>query len=195
MLHADVLASTRPDRVTVGCLGRRWELALRTATQWIGAIGYDPDGLVGIFPGGVTDDDLDALWECSQQESSDGHNGMVRTQLARLDDQDIERRWLNSARVAVTRGSGRDWWWSVNLTMRCLRMWPYVNGLLLLRGVDAAKMPFASWLDAAFMLLWERQDEEGRIKLDLELSMPPAGLRGKAASRANRKMMEGFAAD
>lgn len=124
------------------------------------------------------EEDLDRMWESSANNHADS-----------------DRRWLNAARRAVDRGSGRDWWWSVNLTMRCLRMWPYINGLLLLSGVDAAKMSFPTWLDAAFMLLWERQDEDGRAKLDLELSMPPAGTRGKAASRANRKMMEAFAAD
>jgi hypothetical protein len=203
---ADVLASTRPDRVTVGCLGRHWELALSTAAQWIGAIGYDPDGLVGIFPGGVGDDDLDALWECSRQllvqpgrtdesESGDRGHEMVRTQRDHLHHQDFERKWVNSARVAVARGSGRDWWWTVNLVRKVLGIWPYINGQLLLSGVNAETMRFPLWCDAAFMLLWNAQDQDGRTRLEMELSMPPAGVHVQISSAANRKMLDRFAAD
>lgn len=205
MQHADVLASTRPDRVTVGCLGRHWELALSTAAQWIGAIGYDPDRLVGIFPGGVADEDLEALWECSRQlhvqpdrtgESEPETPGqLLRTQRAQLWDQNIERKWVNSARVAVARGSGRDWWWTVNLVRKVLGIWPYINGQLLLSGVDAEKLSFPSWCDAAFMLLWTSADAEGRTKLELELSMPPAGIAVAMSPKATKKMLSDFAAD
>src|SRR3546814_2545969 len=53
-----------------------------------------------------------------------------------------DRRWLNAARVAVGRGSGRDWWWSVNLARKALGAWPYINGKLLLSGVDSHHLPF-----------------------------------------------------
>lgn len=112
-----------------------------------------------------------------------------------LSDPDIERRWLNAARVAVGRGGGRDWWWSVNLIRRALGGWPYINGKLLLSGVDAHHLPFPDWLDACYMLLWGGCDENGRIKLDLELSMPPAGVAVRQSKAAKVKMAESFAAD
>lgn len=112
-----------------------------------------------------------------------------------LSDPDIERRWLNAARVAVGRGSGRDWWWSVNLARRALGGWAYINGKLLLGGVSARELPLPDWLDACYMLLWGNCDEQGRIKLDLELSMPPAGIAIRQSRAEKSKMVAEFAAD
>lgn len=108
---------------------------------------------------------------------------------------DIERRWVNAARVALGRGSGRDWWWSLNLIGKSLQSWPYINGKLLLSGVDAHHLPFPDWLDACYMLLWGNCDENSRIKLDLELSLPPAGVALRQSKEAKQKMLADFAAD
>lgn len=173
---ADVLAATRPSQVEVVCFQRPWQLDLSTGAEWVGAIGYDLETLAGIFPGAIRDEDLDAMWDlCGNPDAS--------------------RRWLNAARMSVQRGSGRDWWWTVNLVRKVMGIWPYINGQLLLRNVDAATMTFPSWLDAAFMLLWTNADEQGRTKLDLELSMRPQGVAVKMSGAQKRKMMEAFAAD
>lgn len=177
MRHHDVLARVRPARVAVTCHERRWALNLDTADHWVGAMGFDLDGLAGVFPGSIGDDDVDAMYHLA------------------LSDPDIDRRWLNAARVAVGRGSGRDWWWSVNLVKRALGGWPYINGKLLLSGVSAAHVPLPDWLDACYMLLWSGCDEKERIKLDLELSMPPAGVALRQSKAAKVKMAEAFAAD
>lgn len=112
-----------------------------------------------------------------------------------LSDPNISRRWLNAARVAVARGSGRDWWWSVNLIRRALGGWPYINGKLLLSGVSARHLLLPDWLDACYMLLWSGCDENGRMKLDLELSMPPVGVALRQSKAAKVRMAESFAAD
>lgn len=178
MVAPNVLAAVRPAQVEVTCLGRPWQLHLHTAADWIGAIGWDLDTLAGVLPGGIGDSELDAMWEAS-----------------RGDPADASRRWLNAARVAVGRGGGRDWWWTVNMVRKCLGIWPYLNGQLLRDGVDAAALPFPSWLDAAFMFLWANQEEEGRAKLELELSMLPQGVQVYMSGAATRKMVEAFAAD
>lgn len=140
-------------------------------------MGFDLDGLAGVFPGSIGDSDIDAMYHLA------------------LSDPDIERRWLNAARVAVGRGSGRDWWWSVNLVKRALSGWPYINGKLLLSGVSAAHVPLPDWLDACYMLLWSGCDEKERIKLDLELSLPPAGVGIRQSKAAKERMLADFAAD
>lgn len=178
MQAANVFDLTRPSQVTVTCFQRNWTLQLYTAYDWVGSIGYDMDTLVGVLPGAVDDSELDDMWAYCRDTNTD-----------------FERRCLNAARVALGRGSGRDWWWSLNLIRRCLQSWPYINGMLLLRGVDAAKLPLPSWLDAAYMLLWENSDDEGRTKLDLELGIPPAGVAVKRAPGSTRAMMQAFAAD
>lgn len=143
----------------------------------MGAVGYDLDGLAGVFPGSIGDDDVDAMYHLA------------------LSDPDIDHRWRNAARVAVGRGSGRDWWWSVNLIRKALGGWPYINGQLLLAGVSAKALPLPDWLDACYMLLWTRCDEKERIKLDLELSLPPAGVGIRQSKAAKAKMLADFAAD
>lgn len=140
-------------------------------------MGWDFTGLTGVLPGAIADEDLDDMWNVSR--------GSLEP----------ERHWLNAARVAVTRASGRDWWWAVNLTQRCLQSWPYINGLLILQGVDAAAMRLPSWLDAAYMLLWQRTDQAGRDALDLELSIPPRGVSPAQAPAATSNMLAAFAAD
>lgn len=148
-----------------------------TADHWVGAVGYDLESLAGVFPGSIGDGDVDAMYHLA------------------VSDPDIDRRWRNAARVAVGRGSGRDWWWSVNLIRKALSGWPYVNGKLLLAGVSASRLPLPDWLDACYMLIWSGSDEKERIKLDLELSMPPAGTAVRQSKAAKVKMAESFAAD
>jgi len=150
---------------------------LDTADHWVGAVGYDLESLAGVFPGSIGDGDVDAMYHLA------------------VSDPDIDRRWRNAARVAVGRGSGRDWWWSVNLIRKALSGWPYVNGKLLLAGVSASRLPLPDWLDACYMLIWSGSDEKERIKLDLELSMPPAGTAVRQSKAAKVKMAESFAAD
>ncbi len=176
MHEPDVLALSRPHTVIVTCFNRSWTLRYNTATSWIGACGWDLETLAGVFPGGIADDDVTDMW-------------------AHVSDDDASRRWTNTARAALGRASGRDWWWALNLIRRCLESWSYINGALLLKGVDSNSMTLPSWLDAAYMLLWQGCDEEGRMKLDLDLSLPPAGVGVKQSAQAKRKMLEAFAAD
>lgn len=152
-------------------------LDLDSAYAWIGAVGFDLDTLVGVFPGAVRDGDVEAMW----------HLGRTVP--------DIDRRWANAARVALGRGSGRDWWWSRNLIKKSLQAWPYINGKLLLSGVRSTQTPLPDWLDACYMLLWQHCDENDRTKLDLELSAPPAGIAIRRSKEQTKQMLADFAAD
>lgn len=177
MVSADVFEHVRPSHVSVTCHGRRWALSLESAYQWLGAVGADLDRLSGVFPGSVGDDDVDAMYQLA------------------LSDPDIDRRWVNAARVAVGRAAGRDWWWAVNLSRKAIGGWQYINGSLLLSGVSARSLPFCDWLDACYISLWRNGDENARTKLDLELSMPPAGVALRQTKAQKEKMLADFAAD
>lgn len=178
MRRNDLFEHVRPSHVTVVLDDREWAVDLHNAHAWIGAVGMDLSNLSGVFPGGLADSDVDAMYHLS------------------LSLPDIERRWLNCARAALGRGSGRDWWWSLNLIKRVLPGWTYINGKLLLSGVSARGMPLPDWLDAVYMLLWtSTTDEKERIKLDLELSMPPAGVAIRRSKEQKQKMLADFAAD
>lgn len=176
MSSVDVFARTRHAQVTVDCFGMPWKLTPASAREWLGVIGHDTETLSGIMPGSVHEDDVETMLVLSWQD-------------------DAAQRWANCARVALGRAAGRDWWWALNLAKKVLLAWPYFNGALLLRGVDAAVLGLAEWLDACFMLLWENSDEEGRLKLDIELQMLPRGVAVRLSPELRRKQAEAFAAD
>lgn len=173
----DLFGAVRPPQVAVTCFGHEWVLQLGNAHQWISALGYDLETLAGVVPGAVSDSDAEAMFQLALQHP------------------DADRRWVNAARVAVGRAGGRDWWWTVNLSRKLLRSWPYVNGRLLLDGVKARELLLPDFLDAAYMLLWGNADEGGRMKLDLELQMLPKGVAVRQSGQQRKAMMEAFAAD
>lgn len=171
----NLLRATRPRDVSVTLLGGLWHLEAHTAEDWIGAIGWDTDNLTGVMPGLLDQQQLETMLELSRQVD------------------DIDSRWLHSGRAAVGRAGGRDWWWTVNLVTMCLQGWPYVNGLLLHKGIAASSFGFPDWIDAAYMLLWGRSDEKDRQALDLRLSLPPKNV--PISGAASKKMLAAFAAD
>lgn len=175
MSRADVFSHARPDTITVTIAGRAWTLRDATAYEWIGAVGWDLQYLTGVVPGLLLDDDI----------------GDMAAQMLQHDD--IDMRWMYAGRVALTRGSGRDWWWSLNLIERSVKAWPYINGMLLLRGVRARDVTLPDWLDAAYMVLREHADEAARKALDMELQLPPVGV--AAPKAAVQKMLADFASD
>lgn len=177
MRPGDLFDYVRPASVTVTCSGRRLPVCLDSAYAWIGAVGFDLDSLSGVVPGAVSEDHVVFLYQLS------------------LQGEDVERRWLNAARVAVGRAGGRDWWWTVNLIRKALGGWSYINGKLLLQGVDSRRLPLPDWLDACYMMLWQAGDEKERIRLDTELSMPPRGVALRQTKAAKQRMLADFAAD
>lgn len=137
----------------------------------------DTQGLYGIMPGLIGDDDLEVML------------GLIETH------PDIETRWFNAARTALGRAAGRDWWWAYNLARKALGAWIYINGILLRQNVDAKKMQLGDWMDACYTMLWQNADEEQQIKLDMELSLPPRGVAIGKSPQAIRQMLTDFAAD
>lgn len=173
----DLLALLRPGVVTVTVAGHPFVLNATSAAQWLGAIAMDPEGLYGIVPGLIADEDLDlmeSLWSTRD---------------------DIDTRWFYAARTALGRGAGRDWWWAQHLCVKSLQAWPYINGTLLRQGIDAKKMPLPDWLDACYMTLWSNASEDDRTKLDFELNARPKGIATPGARAAQRQMAMDFAAD
>ena len=173
----DVFLAVRPPRVRVVCFDVEWTLYPDSAYDWLGLVAADLEHLTGILPGAVVDD-----------QSED----MLRTSLSFHDRDD---RWANAARVALGRAGGRDWWWVRNLARRCIQGWPYINGRLLLSGVNAKILSFPEWLDAAYMLLWSAQEAKDQALFDLELNRMPAGIAVRREFSQIRAMGEAFAAD
>lgn len=170
----NLLAWLRPERIHVAFAGAAWQMHASSAADWLGAISYDFDTLSGVFPGLVHDDELDAMYD-------------LITDPSQLDSMP------QVARNVVQAAGGRDWWWSVNLTRKALGGWIYFNGFLVRQGVRADSTSFPDWMDACYTFLWERTDENGRMALDLELGLPPRGV--KLAATQTKQMLSDFAAD
>lgn len=156
--------------------GHRFTLQAHTAAQWLGAIALDPQNLAGVFPGLIADDDLETMEHIMSTHP------------------DYEQRWIWAARTALERAGGRDWWWVRNMCHQALGTWMYTNGILVRQGVCTATA-FPDWLDACYTLWWAGASEEDRIKLDLKLGMPPAGVALKQSRSATKEMLGAFAAD
>jgi len=173
----DVFQSVRPTQVRVVCFDTEWTLYPDSAYDWLGLLAADLEQLTGILPGGVCAD------QCED---------MLRVALSHDDRDD---RWTYAARVALGRAGGRDWWWVRNLARRCIQGWPYINGRLLLAGVNAKTLGFPEWLDAAYMLLWSAQEGKDQVLFDLELNRMPAGVAVRRDFSQIQAMGEAFAAD
>lgn len=176
MHAANAFEAIRPSQVAVTAFDRVWMLQGTSAHHWMGAILADPDSLAGVFPGMCADEDLEILLELSFAE-------------------DFTTRCTNTARVAVGRGAGRDWWWALNLVNKIFSGFPLVNGVMRREGVAIKDTDFPDYLDAVYSLLWERGDEEGRMKLDLELQLLPKGVAIRQSGAAKRAMAAAFASD
>ena len=176
MRNVNAFSTTRPDTVTVTAFKREWTLQGGTAYEWLGCIASDIKELTGIFPGMVAEEELDLLYQ-------------------HVLDEDFHDRCVRTARVALGRACGKDWWWAQNLCQKVLPGWSLINGILLREGVSAQHVGLADWMDAVYSLLWERSDQEQRMKLNVELSMMPAGVKVKQNSAARKRMLNDFAAD
>lgn len=176
MPASNAFDAIRPSQVAVTAFERLWLLDGWSAHHWMGAILTDPAELAGVFPGMCLDADLEAM-------------------LALSFHPDFTQRCTNAARVAVGRGAGRDWWWALNLVNKIFSGFPLVNGVMLREGVDIQAVRFPDYLDAVYSLLWERGDEEGRMKLDLELQVLPKGVAIRQGAAARKAMEQAFASD
>lgn len=169
----NLLSWLRPEQIHVAFAGRGWELEATTAAHWIGAIAYDFDGLSGVFPGLIRDQDLDEMHALLAV----GYDAELMTQVAR----DV-----------VQAAAGRDWWWTVNLTRKAIGNWIFLNGLLVRQGVRVDSIGLPDWLDACYSWLFEHSDENQRAALNIELNVPPRGVR---SGRGTLQMLEAFQAD
>lgn len=158
-------------------LDRFWRIPAAPASTWLRAYDEDPDTLLGLFPGLIALDDAEDM-------------------LARLQRiPGSEDRCQRAARALLQRGAGMDWVIAWNL-MRIVRgTWLWINGALVRQGVRAGTDTLADWLDAAYTLIYESRDQQGRLALETELTMPPRGEHLAVSAAAQRRAAMAFAAD
>lgn len=166
-------------RTEVTFAGQVWELDNPDAYGWLLALRSDPKDLSYVFPGMTRERDLQRLLEASTA----------------LDVTDFQRRCVNTARVAITRSTGWDWWRCLNLANKALDNWTITNGMMLLDGCDANNMDFSSWLSAAYVTMVKNLDKEDRLKFEFEVNKIPMGARAVIAPTKSKQALMDFAAD
>lgn len=176
MRIANAFESFRPSQLSVTAFGQTWELTECSAYEWIGAVALSPQTLAGVFPGMCADADVEALLDLSFSP-------------------DFASRCANAARMALGRAAGKDWWWAQNLITHIISGWPFFNGVMLRQGMRAKDYCLADFLDATYTLLYERADEEGRMKLEVMLRTLPKGVGIRQTARDVKEMAQAFAAD
>lgn len=163
--------------IDVTALERRWRIPAAPASVWLNAFDGSPEALLGLFPGLVNDDDLDDMLD------------------RLIGIPDSEARCQRAARILLQRASGMEWVVAWNLMRISRGMWLWVNGALLKHGVNSHHATLADWLDAAFVLLYENKDEQGRVAFETELMMPPRGEHLIVSVAAQKRAAMAFAAD
>lgn len=58
----------------------------------------------------------------------------------------------------------------------CQQGWLWVNGMLLRQGVNREHLSLSDWLYAAYTMIYESRDADGRVALESDLMIPPRGV-------------------
>ncbi|WP_433379498.1 hypothetical protein [Streptosporangium sp. CA-115845] len=86
----------------------------------------------------------------------------------------------------VQQATGRKWWVAQRLYATLAASWAELDGQLSLRGVElAALLPApARACNLVYAWLVDGADEQGRRRLDMQLTRPPAGMTKRQAAGA-----------
>ncbi|MEU4406168.1 hypothetical protein AB0F88_16730 [Streptosporangium sp. NPDC023963] len=107
----------------------------------------------------------------------------------RLDDDDdpLTRQEVRAVvERLVQQATGRKWWVAQRLYATLAASWGELDGRLSLRGVElAAMLPNpARVCNLVYGWLVDGADEQGRRRLDMQLTRPPAGMSRRQAAAA-----------
>lgn len=83
---------------------------------------------------------------------------------------------VDENRAALEQVSGWSWWSAAKLIGTLGHAWETTGALLILSGVDPARVSLGSFLAAFYALIWRDADKEGRMKLAAEVAAMPAEL-------------------
>lgn len=156
----DALASLAPFDIEYTIAGRDFVLEARPATHWLKILLADQAGLDAVLPG----------WS--------GHEAKAHIYRSLVNGSLTRKQWEDMAWEIIGVAAGRRWWQAANLVLGIgtPQNWSMIYGHLVLRGLDPDHISFAAWLDAAVALCTEHMDKDERIKFNLEIDTPPAGV-------------------
>lgn len=155
----DATASIRAREVEVEIGGWIFGIEALPAGDWIEAV--LTGDLAAIFPGLLRDRALE---------------GDVWTLL--LDDTITRDQLIAAAHGALADAAGRTWWEATRLIAAASneKGKAVIFGRLIRDGFDFGVRPLGAFLDAVYSFAVEDTNEDQRLRLDMMLRTPPAGV-------------------
>lgn len=175
MAAADRLAALGPfpiEDIVVGGVVHR--IPAYAADRWLEILAVDTPDFWKIVPGLLKPDAEDLVVE-----------EMIHDRMSRDDIIDLSRE-------LITIAAGRPWWIAQRLidTSVSPELGDLTWGMFALRGIDPNHISLARWLDAVYGFYAGRMNPEGKQKFDVELNMPPAGVKVPIDRRQARRNFE-----
>lgn len=152
----DPVWALKPWPVTLELGTLALHIPARPAADWLAAL-MAPDSLFGALA-----QLLDAESESRLQDA------LVA---GALDLDVFEESFLDM----VSTVTARRWFVSLRLIEMARQSWDIVGAELTFRGVDAAMVSLAAWLDVAFMIMYRAIRPESLTMWMLKLELPPVG--------------------
>ena len=156
-LVADPVWSLQPWPVVVELGGRVFEIPAHPASWWLSHLMNTELDLMDMFPGGLESEEQDYVYDM-----------IMDGRLSELDFGDL-------VLDIIAAVSGRPWWVALRLVGHARGSWSVIGADMLLRGVDAARMSLAGWLDVALLTMVKNIDPKKVTMFNLELEQPPPG--------------------
>lgn len=154
-LNRDPVQSLQPWPVVVTVCNEDLTIPALPAVDWLQVLMSDPLQLDDIFPGLLDSEDID--WVEEQ---------MLHGRLAAGEFQDLVLDIIETA-------SARKWWVALRLVDVAKRSWDAIGSEMLLRGVDAARMSLAAWLDILLITIIKNMDSKDVTMFTSRLEAPP----------------------
>lgn len=98
-----------------------------------------------------------------------------------LSVEELHRAALN----VIGTASGREWHVAMKLIATAAASWNTLGGEFVMRGVDAAKLSLAAWLDAVYLLLLRNMEQKEAMMFNAKLQVPPAGFENEEEEEQN----------
>lgn len=147
----DLLAFSR-DPVPVTLCGETFWLPWKPAAGWLLKVDH-LDLLASLL---ATQEDRDRMAELTLFEPTGREQ--LRAESYRILGEQTGRKWWESVRLLGTSGS------------------PEILGSLTLSSVDPWSVSVGQWCAAVYALCTRNQDQQGRLRFDFSLSIPPEGF-------------------
>jgi hypothetical protein len=156
--NTDPVASLTPAPLVLRVGGYLFDAPAQPAVYWLGVL-LDPDpDFWDLFPGCLEEADQDLVNEALLEGS---------LEIESLDAVCLE---------LITTIGARPWWVTIRLIEIARSNWQVLGAEMLLRGVDAAVISLAGWLDVLLLLIMRQIDPKEATMFTMKLEQVPPGL-------------------